>query len=40
MDIAIAAYNLGFDFVGCEINKEYFDAARNRLNDYWAEGAT
>jgi len=38
--IAIAAYNLGFDFVGCEINKEYFDAARNRLNDYWAEGAT
>lgn len=27
----IAAYNLGFDFVGCEIDKEYFDSAESRF---------
>lgn len=28
----IAAYKLGFDFVGCEIDKEYFDSSRERFN--------
>lgn len=28
---AIAAHRLGFDFVGCEIDKEYFDAAVKRF---------
>ena len=27
----IAAYHLGFDFVGCEIDKGYFDAAEERF---------
>jgi site-specific DNA-methyltransferase (adenine-specific) len=27
----IAAYKLGFDFVGCEIDKEYFEASQNRF---------
>ena len=27
----IAAYNLGFDFVGCEIDKDYFDAQEKRF---------
>lgn len=27
----IAAYNLGFDFVGCEIDKDYFDAQEERF---------
>ena len=31
---AITAYDFGCDFVGCEINKEYFDAASKRLNAY------
>lgn len=29
---AIAAYDFGCDFVGCEIDKEYFDAAKKRFN--------
>jgi len=29
----IAAYKLGFDFVGCEIDKEYFDAMCKRFNN-------
>ena len=28
---AIAAHNLGFDFVGCELDKDYFDAASARI---------
>lgn len=28
----IAAYKLGFDFVGCEIDKTYFDAQNDRFN--------
>lgn len=28
----IAAYRMGFDFVGCEIDKEYFDSSRERFN--------
>jgi len=31
---AIAAHNLGVDFVGCEIDKEYFDKALNRFEKY------
>jgi site-specific DNA-methyltransferase (adenine-specific) len=30
--LAIAAYDFGCDFVGCEIDKEYFDAAVKRYN--------
>jgi len=29
----IAAYKLGFDFVGCELDKEYFDAMCKRFNN-------
>ena len=28
----IAAYKMGFDYVGCEINKEYFDKGCERFN--------
>lgn len=28
----IAAYKLGFDFVGCELNKEYFDKSVERFD--------
>ena len=31
---AIAAYNYKFDFVGLEIDKEYFDSAVKRFNNY------
>jgi site-specific DNA-methyltransferase (adenine-specific) len=34
---AIAAYNYKFDFVGLEIDKEYFDAAVNRFNNHKAQ---
>jgi site-specific DNA-methyltransferase (adenine-specific) len=27
----IAAYKLGFDFVGCELDKEYFDKGVERF---------
>ena len=30
---AIAAHKLGFSFVGCEIDKEYYDAAVKRFNE-------
>lgn len=30
---AIAAHQMGFDFVGCEIDKDYYDAAVNRFNE-------
>ena len=29
---AIAAYDFGCDFVGCELDKEYYDAAVKRFN--------
>ena len=29
---AIAAYDLGFEFVGIEIDKEYYEAAKDRLS--------
>jgi site-specific DNA-methyltransferase (adenine-specific) len=31
---AIAAYDGGFDFVGCEIDKEYFEAAKKRFEKH------
>lgn len=31
---AIAAYDFGCDFVGCEIDKEYYDAAVKRFNTH------
>lgn len=30
---AIAAHQMGFDFVGCEIDKDYFDAACKRFKE-------
>jgi len=35
---AIAAYNMGFDFVGCELDEYYFEAAKNRIDKYMAQG--
>jgi site-specific DNA-methyltransferase (adenine-specific) len=32
--IAIACHNLGFDLVGCELDKEYFNAASKRLKKH------
>lgn len=33
----IAAYNMGFDFVGCEIDKEYFDKQEERFAAHSAQ---
>lgn len=33
----IAAYDAGLDFVGCEIDKEYFDLQEKRWEDYTAQ---
>ena len=33
----IAAYNLGFDFVGCEIDEDYFKAQEERFAAYTAQ---
>lgn len=30
----IACYDLGFDFWGCEIDKDYFDAMEKRFQDH------
>jgi site-specific DNA-methyltransferase (adenine-specific) len=35
---AIAAYNMGFDFVGCELDKDYFEAAKNRIDKHMSQG--
>jgi len=32
--IAIACHNLGFDLVGCELDKDYFEAASKRLDNH------
>jgi len=32
--IAIACHKLGFDLVGCELDKKYYDAASNRLEKH------
>lgn len=33
----IAAYKLGFDFYGCELDKDYFDAAEKRFKEAIAQ---
>ena len=33
----IACYNLGFDFVGCEIDEDYFKAQEERFNKHTAQ---
>lgn len=33
MSIAIACHDMGFDFVGCEIDKDYYDAACKRFKE-------
>lgn len=35
---AIAAYDLGFEFVGTEIDRSYYDAAVKRFNEYASQG--
>jgi site-specific DNA-methyltransferase (adenine-specific) len=30
----IACWELGFDFVGCELDKNYYDAAVNRFKEH------
>ena len=35
---AIAAHNMGFDFVGMELDKDYFDAACNRFEQHKKQG--
>ena len=35
--IAIASHNLGFDLVGCELDKEYYEAACKRLKRHQAQ---
>ena len=34
----IAAYDMGFDFVGYELDKDYFDAQEKRFNDFKMQG--
>lgn len=34
---AIAAHNLGFDFVGCELDRDYYEAALKRFNAHAAQ---
>lgn len=34
----IAAHELGFDFTGCEIDRDYFEAAESRFNGETAQG--
>lgn len=36
---AIAAYNLGFDFVGTELDPDYCNAARKRFEQHKAQGS-
>lgn len=35
--IAIACYDYGFDLTGCEIDKDYYDAALKRFNNHKAQ---
>ena len=35
--IAIACHNLGFDLVGCELDKEYFQAAQKRIQQHQSQ---
>ena len=35
--IAIACHDMGFDLVGCELDKDYYDAACKRLKNHQAQ---
>lgn len=35
--IAIACHNLGFDLVGCELDTDYFNAAKKRLHQHQSQ---
>lgn len=35
--IAIACHNLGFDLVGCELDTDYFEAAKKRLQQHQSQ---
>lgn len=35
--IAIACHNLGFDLVGCELDSDYFNAAKKRLEQHQSQ---
>ena len=35
--IAIACHDYGFDLAGCEIDKDYFDAAKKRFDNHVAQ---
>ena len=35
--IAIACHNLGFDLVGCELDADYFEAAKKRLEQHQSQ---
>jgi site-specific DNA-methyltransferase (adenine-specific) len=37
MSIAIACHDLAFDLDVCELDKDYFEAAKKRLEDYQAQ---
>jgi site-specific DNA-methyltransferase (adenine-specific) len=34
---AIAAHKMGFEFVGCELDKEYYDSACKRFKEQTAQ---
>ncbi len=36
--IRIACYDMGFDFEGCEIDKDYWEAQEKRYNEYISQG--
>ena len=37
MSIAIACHDLGFDLDVCELDKDYFEDAKKRLEDHQAQ---
>ena len=34
----IACHDMGFDAVGFELDKDYYEASKKRLNDFMAQG--
>lgn len=36
--IAIACYDMGFDLTGYEIDKDYFEAAKKRIDNHMKQG--
>ena len=37
--IRIACHDMGFDFEGCEIDKDYWEAQENRYNEHAQQGS-